>query len=199
MYALNSFPIRFLALGVAAYAVIGYAVLPLGVLVTPEMKASFELHPASIYTHVFTAALALALGPFQFSARLRERNLRLHRWLGRLYLGVGVLLGGLSGLFMSQHAQGGMVAKLGFASLSLCWIVTGIAAYAAARRKDIASHRQWIARNFALTLAAVSLRLYFPVMTVAGVPSEVGYPIVAWLCWVPNLIAAFVWGRLGRG
>lgn len=195
MYAFNHSLIRLLALGVAAYAAIGYAVLPLGALVPPELKASFGLHPVGIYTHVFTAAIALALGPFQFSAGLRERNVRMHRWLGRLYLGVGVLPGGLSGLYMSQHALGGIAAKLGFASLAACWIGTGLAAYLAVRRHDIASHRQWMIRNFALTLAAVSFRLYSPLLAVAGVPFEVAYPVVAWSCWVPNLIVAFAWGR----
>ncbi|HYD60726.1 MAG TPA: DUF2306 domain-containing protein [Noviherbaspirillum sp.] len=190
MHALNKFLFRFFALGVAAYAAIGYAVLPLGALVGPEMKASFELRPAGIYMHVFASVFALALGPFQFSARLRERSRRLHRWLGRLYLGVGVLLGGLSGLYLSQYALGGIVAKLGFATLAVCWIGTGVAAYRAVRRGDIVSHRKWMVRNLALTLAAVSLRLYFPILAVAGVPFEVAYPLVAWLSWVPNLIVA---------
>jgi uncharacterized membrane protein len=190
MHAFNKFLFRFFALGVAAYAAIGYAVLPLGALVGPEMKASFELRPVGIYMHVFSAVFALAIGPFQFSERLRERSRRLHRWLGRLYLGVGVLLGGLSGLYLSQYALGGPVAKLGFAALAVCWIATGVAAYRAVRRGDIASHRKWMVRNLALTLAAVTLRIYFPVLAVAGVPFEVAYPLVAWLCWVPNLIVA---------
>ena len=45
-------------------------------------------------------------------------------------------------------------------------------------------------RNFALTFAAVTLRLWLPGMVVGGVPMEIAYPIVAWLCWVPNLIVA---------
>ena len=45
-------------------------------------------------------------------------------------------------------------------------------------------------RNFALSLAAVTLRLYLPASAVAGVPFEDFYPAVAWLCWVPNLILA---------
>src|SRR5437764_1336371 len=41
--------------------------------------------------HGVAGALALLLAPFQFSARLRKRSLRLHRVLGRLYVaGVAV-------------------------------------------------------------------------------------------------------------
>jgi len=41
----------------------------------------------------------------------------------------------------------------------------------------------------ALTFAAVTLRLYLPVLG-GTLGFETGYPIVAWLCWVPNLIVA---------
>lgn len=45
-------------------------------------------------------------------------------------------------------------------------------------------------RNFALTFAAVTLRLWLPASVVSGVPFELAYAIVAWLCWVPNLAVA---------
>ena len=104
----------FLSLGVAVYAAIGYGVMPLGSLVHPDMQADFVAHPLGVYLHVFAAAVALLLGPFQFSARLRRARIHLHRWMGRVYLSVGVLIGGLSGLYISQFAFGGLVAKLGF-------------------------------------------------------------------------------------
>ena len=45
-------------------------------------------------------------------------------------------------------------------------------------------------RNFALTFAAVTLRLWLPASIVAGFPFELAYPVIAWLCWLPNLVAA---------
>jgi uncharacterized membrane protein len=180
----------FLSLAVAAYAVIAYALLPLGSLVHPDMTLSFLDHRAGIYIHVFAASVALALGPFQFSARLRTRFARGHRWMGRIYLGVGVLLGGLSGLYMATFAFGGPAAKIGFACLAVCWLYTGLRAYRAIRRGAVAEHRRWMVRNFALTLAAVTLRVYLPSSMIAGIPFDVAYPLIAWLCWVPNLLVA---------
>jgi uncharacterized membrane protein len=180
----------FLSLGVGAYAVIGYGLMPLGSLVHPDMKAEFVAHPIGVYLHVFAAAVALLLGPFQFSAALRRDHLRLHRWMGRAYLGVGVLVGGLSGLYISQFAFGGPVARLGFAALALCWLYTGLRAYMAIRRRDIAEHRKWMVRNFALAFAAVTLRLYLPPAILAGTDFAVAYAVIAWLCWVPNLMFA---------
>jgi uncharacterized membrane protein len=179
-----------LALGVAGYAVVGYGVMPLGSLVHPEMKADFVAHPVGVYSHVFASAVALLLGPFQFSARLRRTRLRLHRWTGRVYLGVGVLLGGLSGLYLAAFAFGGPVARLGFAALALCWLYSGWRAFRAIRRSLIDEHRKWMVRNFSLAFAAVTLRLYLPAALVAGVDFAVAYPVIAWLCWLPNLLAA---------
>lgn len=180
----------FLAFGVAGYAAFAYGVLPLGSLVHPEMEANLLAHSTGIYTHAFASIVALALGPFQFSARLRQNHRNFHRWLGRGYLAVGVLVGGLSGLYMSQYAFGGPVAQLGFALLAVLWLYTGWRAYLAVRRGAIDEHRQWMVRNFSLTFAAVTLRLYLPASMAAGVEFATAYPVIAWLCWVPNVLFA---------
>ncbi len=179
-----------LSLAVAGYAIAVYGFLPVGALVHPDMRATFAAHPVGIYAHVFGAAVALALGPFQFSSTLRDRRPVLHRRIGRLYLGVGVLVGGLAGLFMAFHAFGGLPSRLGFACLAVAWLFSGSRAYLAIRARDFTAHRRWMVRNFALTFAAVTLRLYLPASVALGAAFDVAYPIIAWLCWLPNLIAA---------
>lgn len=180
-----------LSLGVVGYAVAAYGLLPLGAAVHPDMRATFEgHHRVGIYTHIFASSVALALGPFQFLARLRAARPVLHRWSGRTYLGIGVLPGGLSGLLVAFNAYGGPLARAGFACLAVAWLYTGLRAYLAIRRRDIASHQTWMIRNFALTFAAVTLRIWLPGMVIAGMPMAVAYVVVAWLCWVPNLVAA---------
>lgn len=180
----------FLTIGVAGYAVVAYGLFPLGSLVHPDMQVVFQAHAVGIYTHVSASLVALALGPFQFSSRLRQQNTALHRWSGRLYISIGVLVGGASGLYMAQFAFGGNVARIGFSLLALSWLFTGLMAYLAIRRRDIANHRRWMVRNFALTFAAVTLRIYLGLSAAAGFTFESSYPVIAWLCWVPNLIVA---------
>ncbi len=178
------------SIGVAAYAAIAYLFFPLGSLVHPEMKANFEVHSVGIYSHIFASAVALTLGPFQFSAKLRKQYTSIHRWLGRVYLGIGVLIGGLSGLYMSLFAYGGLMANFGFALLAILWLHTGLNAYLAIRRGDVSAHKTWMIRNFSLTLAAVTLRLYLPASMVADIEFALAYSIIAWLCWAPNLVFA---------
>jgi uncharacterized membrane protein len=188
-----------LSLGVAGYALVAYSLLPIGATVHPDMRPAFEANRAAIYVHVFAAFFALVLGPFQFSTRLRTARLGLHRWMGRLYLGIGVLLGGISGLYIAFFAHGGAVSMAGFACLALGWLYTGLRAYLAIRSHDLASHRRWMVRNFALTFAAVTLRIWVPLSFVAGLEFESAYRAIAWLCWVPNLVLAeLVFNRTPR-
>jgi hypothetical protein len=70
------------------------------------------------------------------------------------------------------------------------WFATTAMAYTQIRARNIAAHQQWMIRSYALTLAAMMLRLYVPSAVVAGIPFESAYPLISWLCWVPNLIVA---------
>lgn len=193
MQRLGKLTLYFLAIGVALYALIAYGVFPLGALVHPAMQINFNAHNVGIYTHIFASSVALLLGPWQFSSRLRQHHTQLHRWLGRIYLTFGVLVGGSAGLYMAQFAYGGSLARGGFTLLAWAWLFTGIMAYRAIRNKDIHQHRRWMLRNFALTLAAVTLRIYLPLSMVSGLPFDVSYPIIAWLCWVPNVVIIEWW------
>ena len=113
----------------------------------------------------------------------------MHRWIGRLYL-LGVLAGGSSGLYLAVFSYDGLSTHLGFGSLAVLWLATGLLAYRAIRAKRIEVHRHWMTLNFSLTLAGVMLRLWVPVMVVGGIPFDAAYLVVAWLCWVPNLVVA---------
>ncbi len=179
-----------LSLGVAGYALVVYGFFPLGALLHPEMRATYALYPAAIYAHIFGSAVALIIGPFQFWTRLRTERPQLHRWLGRCYLLIGVGIGGSAGLFMAFHAFGGLPARLGFGVLAVLWLYSGYRAYRAIRARDIAAHRRWMVRNFAMTFAAVMLQLYLPSAMVSGTAFELAYPVIAWMCWVPNLLVA---------
>lgn len=179
-----------LSLGVAIYAIAAYTLLPLGTTIDPAMRADFAAHAAAVYLHAFAASLALLLGPLQLSTKLRAARPAVHRVGGRIYLGIGVLVGGLSGLYLAQFAYGGLAARLGFGTLAVAWLYTGLRAFLAIRAGAVAEHRRWMIRNFALSFAAVMLRIYAPAAVAAGAEFEQAYAVIAWLCWVPNVLFA---------
>jgi len=155
----------------------------------PQQRAVYLANTAAIVAHVVGGMLALLLGPIQFVPAIRRRWPRIHRWIGRGYLG-GIALGGVAGLWMAQLAYGGPVAQLGFTGLALAWLTASATALLRIRAGDVAGHRAWMIRSFALTFAAVTLRLWLPLLAVVGVAFEPGYAAVAWLSWVPNLLVA---------
>lgn len=158
----------------------------------PEFVQAFrKAMPAALYAHLSGGTLALAVGPWQFNRRLRTRAVNLHRWMGRTYV-VAVMVGGLGALSLAPYSQHGLASHLGFGALAAAWLLTTAMAYREIRRRNVARHRVWMIRSLALTLAAVTLRIYLPLSQVAGIPFPLAYQVVAWLCWVPNLLAAEV-------
>jgi uncharacterized membrane protein len=136
--------------------------------------------------------VALLIGAFQVNAGLRKRALNLHRWMGRTYI-VAVLFAGSSALVLATQSQGGLVTHVGFGLLAVLWLVATGVAYTHIRRRDQVSHRRWMLRSYALTFAAVTLRIWLPASLAAGLPSPDAYQVIAWACWVPNLIFVEWW------
>jgi hypothetical protein len=170
-------------------ALASWRFLVLGVEASMEFVAYHALErPIAFYLHIGLAPVALALLPFQFWQGLRQRRPAWHRWIGRAY-GLAILLSGLGGLMMAIGTTSGPVAGLGFGVLALLWLgVTGRGIWLAIQGR-IADHRRWMIRSGALTFAAVTLRLYLPLLFVT-LGEEAGYTLVAWACWVPNLLVA---------
>ncbi len=140
----------------------------------------------ALEVHVVSASVALVLVPWQLWPVLRTRAPWLHRWTGRAYV-VAAVAGGASGFAAALGTTHGPVAAAGFAVLGVLWTWVTVAAYRAARRRDLTAHRRWAVRSFALAFAAVTLRVYLPLSALVGLPFEAAYAVVAWLSWVPNL------------
>ena len=160
---------------------------------SPEIRERFAHWWLAGYGHVFGGGMALLLGPIQFSPWLRRKHMNWHRWIGRIYA-VSVIVGGLSGLFVAHYASGGLSAQTGFAMLAILWLISIAYAWIRIRQGNKGEHRKWMIRNFALTLAAVSLRIQLPLLTGAmGLSFEPSYQFIAWMCWIPNLVIAEWW------
>lgn len=175
---------------VCGYALFGYLVQEPGDTVHPDMKNVFTAHSWGIRFHVFGSTVALLLGPLQFHERTRRRFPKFHRATGYWYAVAGVLIGGLSGLWMARFSYGGLVSQIGFAVLAVLWLGSCGAAVRHAIRGQLAAHRRWMVRNFAMTSAAVTLRIQLGIFFAAGFEFDVFYPLLAWTSWVPNLLVA---------
>jgi uncharacterized membrane protein len=104
--------------------------------------------------HTLAGTLALLIGPLQFSTRFRQRHLKLHRVLGRIYV-VSVFVGSFTGIALAAGRPG----LPGTSMQAAAWMVCTTAAFVTARNRQIAVHRQWMARSYAVTFTFVSSRV----------------------------------------
>lgn len=181
----------FFAIGVGLYPII-YLITKtrFGLLLSkPDELLASQVWNTLFYQHIIFGGVALLTGWTQFSAHLRRTRLALHRTLGKVYI-VVCLLSGSAALYLAYFATGGIIASLGFACLGSYWLYTTIKAYLAIRHKQISKHQGWMIRSYALTWAAVTLRVYLPMAQIAQIDFIEAYRVIAWLCWVPNLFVA---------
>lgn len=155
----------------------------------PPILANRFTHLGALTIHAGFAATALILGPFQFMPGLRRTRPGLHRRMGATYVAC-CLAAGLAGLVLAFGATTGPISTAGFGLLAVTWLyVTGRAWRLAAARRFV-EHERWMIRSFALTLAAVTLRIYLPLSSLLPITFDDAYRAISFLAWVPNLIAA---------
>jgi hypothetical protein len=145
----------------------------------------------AFFVHVFTSILVLFAGFTQFFPYILKQYKKSHRTLGYVYIINILMVTGPASLLMSFYANGGTASIIGFVILAVLWILfTALALYFAIK-KDFVQHQNFMIRSYALTLSAISLRLwkvFFAYCT--DIPPMDRYRIIAWLGWVVNLIIA---------
>ena len=161
-------------------------------LAFPNFGEHITKRNLTLIAHISAAPIALIIGAIQLLPKKRAKRPALHRWLGRVY-GFAILIGGISGLMLAINALGGIVAGLGFGILAILWMGTTMQAIRMAMMQNFNQHRKWMIRSFALTFAAVTLRLYLLGFTLAGFGYIEATFYIAWLCWLPNIIFAEWW------
>lgn len=155
-----------------------------------QVATFFGLHVVD-RAHFLFGGIALLIGPFAFRRIVLRERPSLHRRLGKVYM-VSAAVSGLSGLAMAFGAAGGVPGRMGFGGLAVVWLSTTGFGFVAIRRRDIAAHRRWMVRSFAVCFAAVTFRIELLILTPL-LGFETAYPTVAWSSWVLNLAFAEYW------
>lgn len=193
MKKISWFLFAFFAVGVGLYPVI-YLFVDMriaGLLATKSAELlSNNFWNTSFYLHIGFGGLSLLIGWIQFSKKFRTKHLQVHRLLGKVYV-LSVIISGLAGLHIAVFATGGITAQAGFFLLAVFWLFTTSQAYMAIGARNIEQHEKWMIRSYALTFAAVTLRLWMPLLIgLAAMQFMEAYRLIAWLCWIPNLLLA---------
>jgi hypothetical protein len=149
------------------------------------------------YAHVLVAALILIIGFLQLHPTLGRKWMPIHRLLGKIYIFGILFFAAPGGLVMSFYINRGPWVLLSFTIQCLLWFYFTAMAYDRIRKKDVASHRAFMWRSFALTFAAITLRIYvFFSSWSFDLTQPVAYATIAWLSWLPNLLIVELYLKL---
>jgi uncharacterized membrane protein len=156
---------------------------------SPEVLADLVWRSA-FFLHIIFAGISLLIGWTQFGRKFRNKHLKLHRVLGQIYI-TSALIGSLSGIYMGFYSNEGAVAALGFIVLGSIWFVFTLTAFLEIKKRNTLMHQQLMTYSYACTFAAVTLRLWYPLLMKMTDDNSVSYVVVAWLCWMPNIFVAY--------
>ena len=151
-----------------------------------EIQLSY--YKVAFFSHVYSSILIILLGITQFSKTIRKQYKIIHKLSGKAYIILILLIASPSGFIMSYHANGGFIGKISFSILSFFWFLFTLKAYTFIKKRRYQKHSDFMIRSYALTLSAISLRLFkYGIVTIFELPPMDTYKIVAILGWTINL------------
>lgn len=174
-----------------------------GAEITPD-NARFFASPLPVVLHIISSSVYAVLGAFQFSPRFRRRKSGWHRAAGRLLVICGLLVG-LSGIWMTLFysfppGDGELLyaLRLLFGSVMVASIILGFVSIV---RGDVARHRAWMIRGYAIGLGAgTQVFTLWAGESLAGPPGELSRALLMGAGWVINLaVAEWAIRRKGKG
>jgi len=156
---------------------------------TSEIAQHFAPVKWYLVPHAFFGILAIVLGVFQFSNRLRARYLKIHRTLGYVYV-ISVFIAAPLAVPMTWRYGPSLVAASSMQSFG--WMLTtGIALYCV-RHGNITQHRRWMIRSYPFAMVFTVSRMIIPLppvmrMGVAGIETVV-WTVIAMAAILPNIL-----------
>jgi uncharacterized membrane protein len=140
--------------------------------------------------HGLAGALALFIGPLQFSNRLRQRRLQLHRLLGRLYV-ISVFVASPISVVIAIK-QGPPSILMAAVVQASAWVLTTAAALYCIRRGNIKQHREWMIRSYPFAMVFVFTRVLLAIPAIERT-GELGLIWVVWgcvaaACFIPSFV-----------
>ena len=138
--------------------------------------------------HITGGMIALLIGPWQFSQRLRRRYLRLHRLSGRVCL-ISVMCASLAAFRLAAGTSFGRAFGFGLMMLAVAWITTSGMAYHAILKRQIPVHKEWMVRSYVVTFAFVTFRAFndYPPMNTWLPVQDLAITNI-WACWAVPLL-----------
>jgi uncharacterized membrane protein len=161
------------------------------------LDANSLRHPVLTTVHIIPGLLFMVLGPFQFIRRLRTRRPALHRWMGRVFIVSGLVVGTTALVMGPQMAIGGVNETVATMFFAIVFLFSLTRAFLHIRQGRVALHREWMIRAYAIGLAVATIRpimgVFFATQGLTHLTPHDFFGTAFWLGFTAQLIAAEVW------
>jgi uncharacterized membrane protein len=166
----------------------------------PESTAintSFARYRLLTMLHITPGLVFILCAPLQFVRRLRDRKPKLHRWIGRVVLVSGFIVG-ISALIMSpQMAIGGPNESAATTLFAIVFLFSLSKAFLHIRKRRFALHREWMIRAFAVGFAVATIRpivgIFFATSRLTHLTPHDFFGTAFWLGFTIQFMVAESW------
>jgi hypothetical protein len=166
-----------------------------------ELDALFAAKASVTLAHIVPALALMLLVPFQFSRRFRTRHLKAHRWIGRVIMVLGLIVG-VSGLALLKNPVGGAAEVSAILFFDTLFLVALAKAYVYARARAIALHREWVMRAMSVAVGVATVRpimgAFFATARLTGMTPHEFFGIAFWIGLTLTSVAGEAWIRHTR-
>lgn len=152
--------------------------------------------PPIFVLHALTGGVVLISGSLQLNRTIQQKR-KLHRFLGRIYVGT-VWLSSIAGLWSALFFDVGLAAQINFVFVAVIWFVVTTIALLAIRKRKVTEHRAWMLRSVAFSCFFLTFEFWQVGMAGTNLSESVGYPLAIFCSWSVNLLIAEWWIRHTR-
>lgn len=148
------------------------------------------LYKFSFYIHIFAGMFCIITALLQFSSIILKKRKAIHIWSGRVYVFVVLFIGAPTGLYMSFFAKGGIAEKCLFMFMAISWFYFTAKGLITVFQKNIKQHKMWMIRSYAMTLTAVTFRVYYIILYLMDIELTKNYEVSLWMSVIGNIAIA---------
>ena len=145
----------------------------------------------TFHIHIISAGIALSIGWIQFVPKIRNKYMSFHKIIGNTYF-ISAIISSLASIFISFYATGGKIQIIGFTILGIIWFYTALMGFFYIKCEEFKLHQKMTVFSYSACFSGVTLRIWLPLLELFFDDFNTTYATVAWLCWIPNLIVAFI-------
>ncbi len=163
------------------------------------IEYGYARQPVLTFSHIIPGTLFILLGALQFIKPLRNRFINVHRWVGRLYLLLGLLVG-FTAIAMGFLVRfGGMAETSAVTIFGIYFIFCLISAYQHIRKGKYNLHREWMLRAYSIGLAVATMRPVIGLLfAFTDIPFSEFFGYTFWFSFIVHFTIAEIWIRFTR-